>query len=454
MASNLVPGTDGLFCIYLRGFQDKSNEEIEEMFSEYGDVVSVRLVNENYFVRYRYYDEAKKAIDAYAGNPKVKVSAAMQSKRKSTEENSISLRNNKQDQDATMRNDRSGNDQGHVRSYRGGNDQGHARSPISPGNNKQDQYIVRSNRSGNDHQGYVRSSPHDRQVHDNTTGNKNCHDQDNARKYGNNGQDQYNEQGVRNFRGQNSFKDHRNVQNVLDNNSGGHSDNQFVRRSNEFRQNGFNNIKRDLRTSPRGNLHDKNHLGNVNSNNQDCYKIGNPTKVAERDGSHWDNNDGRNISKNNRVHDMKAGMPERRVIDHIKANKDNKNSQKNDHNELESNQLHVRREVFKHNGQINVTINKTDRKGPKDNELPLLVAQEVIIADLPPEIMQADLYKLCDFVDPLHINVHKMEEDDIVYAHVFVRSREDVDVLVHELNGTKLCGKKMLVLSVERVLRD
>lgn len=419
MDSNLVPGIDGLFCIYLGGFQDRNNEEIKEIFSEYGDVMSVRSLNDKsiHFVRYRLYDEAKRAIDAYAGNPKVNVSAAI-SKHKSTEDNSGSPRNNVQDQDVKMRNNRSENNQGRMR------------SPRSPENNKQDQNFVRSNRSGNDHQGYVRNSSHDRQFRDNASG-KIYYDQDNARR--NNGQGQHNDQGVRNFRGQNNFRDHRNVQNGLDSHSGGHSDNQFGRRSNDFRQNGFNNIKRDFKTSPRDNLHDKNR---VNSSNEDGYKIGHHTKLSEHSVSHRGNNDDGNVSRINRVHDMKADRPVRRVTDHSTANKGNSNSKKNGDN-----------------GQINVTRNKTDRRGPKDNDLLTLVAQEVIIADLPPEIMQADLYRLCDFVNPLHIDVHRMEGDDIVYAHVFVRSREDVDMLVQELNGTVLCGKKMLVLSVESALR-
>lgn len=68
-----------------------------------------------------------------------------------------------------------------------------------------------------------------------------------------------------------------------------------------------------------------------------------------------------------------------------------------------------------------------------DNVSQLQIAKEVIIADLPREIMQADLYKLCGFVNPLHIDIHKMKEDDM-WVKGCLTSLESVCVCERERN--------------------
>lgn len=48
-----------------------------------------------------------------------------------------------------------------------------------------------------------------------------------------------------------------------------------------------------------------------------------------------------------------------------------------------------------------------------DNASQTRVAKEVIIADLPHGIMQADIYKLIGYANPLHIDIHKINDDDM-----------------------------------------
>lgn len=331
MADNLLlPGTDGKFSVYLRGFADKTIEEITDIFSEFGNVVMVKQVNESHFVRYTHKEEAEKAIDAFANNRNVKVAPGLQKGKKKEEKENP--RNHSHDHDGTVRNNKYSDNQGNWKSPSQGQDK--------------------------------------------MTGSRSGRNEVYMRKHG----DYYQEsdKGVRHFQNLNdsnyvwphSSNERRNMQHGLENCNGEHSKNNRSRRSDDFKSHGF--IKQDSAAhSKDSNVQDKNRSSNTD----------------------------------------------------------------------------IKRQTYFHGSKI-------DHRNPDDNDSPQCIAKEVIIADLPHRIMQADVYRLCEFVDPLHIDIHRIKEDDIVYAHVFVRTNEDVNMLVAEINGIIFCKKKILAMSVEKMLRN
>ncbi|PSN49013.1 hypothetical protein C0J52_06327 [Blattella germanica] len=76
----LERGRDGLYALCFKNSEMRTAREIENIFSEYGNVQSVRLANQNpggmVFVRYREYEEAKNCLDRLRDSQRFKMKSS------------------------------------------------------------------------------------------------------------------------------------------------------------------------------------------------------------------------------------------------------------------------------------------------------------------------------------------------------------------------------------------